>query len=160
MGAKLFLRACSYCFRISICTKINLWEYKTQCVPKAGDPATLDWAPALLKALKDGARNRKAVYAPGLDGGYYISKLGEILTNLNTSGAESLMSVYALVGDGANQTRFYSDTADVPVMEYRTCRIMFKGWSLSGPGDTALPESKFGEASTIPAPLGYLILKM
>lgn len=131
--------------------KINLWEYKNLCVPKAGDPATLDWAPALLKALKDGARNRKAVYAPGLDGGYYISKLGEILTNLNTSGAESLMSVYALVGDGANQTRFYSDTADVPVMEYRTCRIMFKGWSLSGPGDTAFAGVKFGEASTISA---------
>ncbi|MCB4709637.1 phage tail protein [Klebsiella quasipneumoniae] len=131
--------------------KINLWEYQHLCVPKAGDPTTLDWGPALLKALKDGARNRKVVYAPGLDGGYYISKLGEILTNLDTSGAESLMSVYALVGDGANQTRFYSDTADVPVMEFRTCRIMWKGWSLSGPGDTAYAGIKLGEASTISA---------
>ncbi|SLO27628.1 Uncharacterised protein [Klebsiella pneumoniae] len=131
--------------------KINLWEYKNLCVSKVGDPTTLDWGPALLKALKDGARNRKVVYAPGLDGGYYISKLGEILTNLDTSGAESLMSVYALVGDGANQTRFYSDTDDVPVMEFRTCRIMWKGWSLSGPGLNAYMGIKLGESTTISA---------
>lgn len=50
--------------------KINLWEYKHLCVPKEDDPATLDWAPALLKALKDGAKKRKAVYAPGMDEPY------------------------------------------------------------------------------------------
>ncbi|MFM4095337.1 hypothetical protein AB8S94_14425, partial [Klebsiella quasipneumoniae] len=103
--------------------KINLWEYKHLCVPKEDDPATLDWAPALLKALKDGAKKRKAVYAPGMDEPYYVSKINEILTNLDTSGVESRMSIYALVGDGANQTRFYSDTADDRVMEFRTCRI-------------------------------------
>ncbi|MDR4566926.1 hypothetical protein PAG72_13475 [Klebsiella pneumoniae] len=78
--------------------KINLWEYQHLCVPKVGDQTTLDWAPALLKALKDGAKNRKAVYAPGIENGYYVSKIDEILTNLDTSGAESRMSVYALVG--------------------------------------------------------------
>ena len=131
--------------------KINLWEYKDRCGTKIGDPSILDWAPALLAALKDGAIKRKVVYAPGLDEGYYVSKFSEILTNLNTSGAESRMSVFALVGDGANNTRFYTDTADVPVMEFRTCRVMFKGWSLSGPGDTAFAGVKFGEASTISA---------
>ncbi|HBS0594791.1 TPA: hypothetical protein MAA71_004204, partial [Klebsiella quasipneumoniae subsp. quasipneumoniae] len=131
--------------------KINLWEYKHLCVPKEDDPATLDWAPALLKALKDGAKKRKAVYAPGMDEPYYVSKINEILTNLDTSGAESRMSIYALVGDGANQTRFYSDTADDRVMEFRTCRIMWKGWSLSGPGLTAYMGIKLGESTTISA---------
>lgn len=131
--------------------KINLWEYKNLCVPKDDDPTTLDWAPALLKALKDGARNRKAVYAPGIDEGYYISKFDEILTNMDTSGEESRMSVYALVGDGPNNARFYSDTADVPVMEFRTCRVMFKDWSLSGPSDSAFAGVKLGDAATISA---------
>ncbi|HED3826993.1 TPA: hypothetical protein ACW71Q_000455 [Klebsiella variicola] len=131
--------------------KINLWEYQHLCVPKAGDPTTLDWAPALLKALKDGAKNRKAVYAPGIENGYYVSKIDEILTNLDTSGAESRMSVYALVGDGANQTRFISDVSDSRIMEFRTCRIMWKGWSLSGPGLNAYMGVKLGEVSTISA---------
>ncbi|WP_446918313.1 phage tail fiber domain-containing protein, partial [Klebsiella pneumoniae] len=131
--------------------KINLWEYKNLCVPKADDPTTLDWAPALLKALKDGAKKRKAVYAPGIENGYYVSKIDEILTNLDTSGAESRMSVYALVGDGANNTRFYSDEMTSPVMELSTCRLMWKGWSLSGPGITSTYGIKLGEATTISA---------
>ncbi|EOX2938897.1 hypothetical protein ACPFA1_003994, partial [Klebsiella pneumoniae] len=131
--------------------KINLWEYKHLCVPKVGDPATLDWAPALLKALKDGAKKRKAVYAPGMDDVYYISKLGEILTNLDTSGSESRMSVYALVGDGANHTRFYSDEMTSPVMELSLCRLLWKGWSLSGPGINSTYGIKLGEATTISA---------
>ena len=131
--------------------KINLWEYKNLCVPKADDPTTLDWAPALLKALKDGAKKRKAVYAPGKEDVYYISKLGEILTNLDTSGAESRMSVYALVGDGANNTRFYSDEMSSPVMELSLCRLMWKGWSLSGPGINSTYGIKLGEATTISA---------
>lgn len=131
--------------------KINLWEYKNLCVPKADDPTTLDWAPALLKALKDGAKKRKAVYAPGKEDVYYISKLGEILTNLDTSGTESRMSVYALVGDGANNTRFYSDEMSSPVMELSLCRLMWKGWSLSGPGINSTYGIKLGEATTISA---------
>lgn len=131
--------------------KINLWEYKHLCVPKEDDPATLDWAPALLKALKDGAKKRKAVYAPGMEDVYYISKLGEILTNLDTSGAESRMSVYALVGDGANHTRFYSDEMTSPVMELSLCRLLWKGWSLSGPGINSTYGIKLGEATTISA---------
>ncbi len=131
--------------------KINLWEYKNLCVPKADDPTTLDWAPALLKALKDGAKKRKAVYAPGMEDVYYISKLGEILTNLDTSGAESRMSVYALVGDGANHTRFYSDEMTSPVMELSLCRLLWKGWSLSGPGINSTYGIKLGEATTISA---------
>ena len=131
--------------------KINLWEYKHLCVPKEDDPATLDWAPALLKALKDGAKKRKAVYAPGKEDVYYISKLGEILTNLDTSGAESRMSVYALVGDGANHTRFYSDEMTSPVMELSLCRLLWKGWSLSGPGINSTYGIKLGEATTISA---------
>ncbi|MCQ0485697.1 hypothetical protein [Klebsiella pneumoniae] len=131
--------------------KINLWEYKNLCVPKADDPATLDWAPALLQALKDGARKRKAVYAPGMEDTYYISKFGEVLTNLDTSGAESRMSVYALVGDGANHTRFYSDELTSPVIELSLCRLMWKGWSLSGPGINSTYGIKLGEATTISA---------
>nr|DAL41233.1 MAG TPA_asm: tailspike protein [Caudoviricetes sp.] len=131
--------------------KINLWEYKHLCVPKENDPATLDWAPALLKALKDGAKKRKAVYAPGMENAYYISKFGEVLTNLDTSGAESRMSVYALVGDGANQTRFVSDEMTSPVMELSLCRLMWKGWSLSGPGITSTYGIKLGDATTISA---------
>ncbi|MFW8750486.1 MULTISPECIES: hypothetical protein [Klebsiella] len=131
--------------------KINLWEYQHLCVPKVGDPTTLDWAPALLKALKDGAKNRKAVYAPGIENGYYVSKIDEILTNLDTSGAESRMSVYALVGDGANNTRFYSDEMSSPVMELSLCRLMWKGWSLSGPGINSTYGIKLGEATTISA---------
>lgn len=131
--------------------KINLWEYKHLCVPKEDDPTTLDWAPALLKALKDGAKKRKAVYAPGKEDVYYISKLGEILTNLDTSGAESRMSVYALVGDGANHTRFYSDEMTSPVMELSLCRLLWKGWSLSGPGINSTYGIKLGEATTISA---------
>ncbi|WP_447334857.1 hypothetical protein [Klebsiella quasipneumoniae] len=131
--------------------KINLWEYKNLCVPKADDPATLDWAPALLQALKDGARKRKAVYAPGMEDTYYISKFDEILTNLDTSGSESRMSVYALVGDGANHTRFYSDEMTSPVMELSLCRLMWKGWSLSGPGIDSTYGIKLGEATSISA---------
>ncbi|MCB4713123.1 hypothetical protein LHK99_20760 [Klebsiella quasipneumoniae] len=131
--------------------KINLWEYQHLCVPKVGDQTTLDWAPALLKALKDGAKNRKAVYAPGIENGYYVSKIDEILTNLDTSGAESRMSVYALVGDGANNTRFYSDEMSSPVMELSLCRLMWKGWSLSGPGINSTYGIKLGEATTISA---------
>lgn len=131
--------------------KINLWEYKNLCTTKVGDPTTLDWAPALLAALKDGAQYRKAVYVPGMSDPYYISKFGEILTNLDTSGSESRMSVFALVGDGANNSRFISDTTDVPVMEFRTCRIMWKGWSLSGPGPTAYMGIKLGDSATISA---------
>ncbi|WP_181939214.1 hypothetical protein [Klebsiella variicola] len=131
--------------------KINLWEYKNLCVPKASDPTTLDWAPALLQALKDGARKRKAVYAPGMEDVYYISKFDEILTNLDTSGSESRMSVYALVGDGANHTRFYSDEMTSPVMELSLCRLMWKGWSLSGPGIDSTYGIKLGEATSISA---------
>lgn len=131
--------------------KINLWEYKHLCVPKVGDPSTLDWAPALLKALKDGAKNRKVVYAPGMETAYYISKFGEVLTNRDTSGAESRMSVYALVGDGANQTRFVSDEMTSPVMELSLCRLLWKGWSLSGPGINSTYGIKLGEATTISA---------
>ncbi|WP_207302576.1 hypothetical protein [Klebsiella quasipneumoniae] len=131
--------------------KINLWEYKNLCVPKASDPTTLDWAPALLQALKDGARKRKAVYAPGMEDVYYISKFDEILTNLDTSGSESRMSVYALVGDGANHTRFYSDEMTSPVMELSLCRLLWKGWSLSGPGINSTYGIKLGEATTISA---------
>lgn len=131
--------------------KINLWEYKNLCVPKASDPTTLDWAPALLQALKDGARKRKAVYAPGMEDVYYISKFDEILTNLDTSGSEPRMSVYALVGDGANHTRFYSDEMTSPVMELSLCRLMWKGWSLSGPGIDSTYGIKLGEATSISA---------
>ena len=76
---------------------------------------------------------------------------------MDTSGAESRMSVYALVGDGPNNTRFYSDTADVPVMELQTCRFMWKDWSLSGPSDSAFAGIKLGESTTISAVrLSYL----
>ncbi|MFW9138537.1 hypothetical protein ACOI6V_26675, partial [Klebsiella sp. C230] len=104
-----------------------------------------------LQALKDGARKRKAVYAPGMEDTYYISKFGEVLTNLDTSGAESRMSVYALVGDGANHTRFYSDELTSPVIELSLCRLMWKGWSLSGPGINSTYGIKLGEATTISA---------
>ncbi len=104
-----------------------------------------------MKALKDGAINRKAVYAPGLSTDYYVSKIDEILTNLDTSGAESRMSVYALIGDGANQTRFVSDISDTRIMEFRSCRVVWKGWSLSGPSLNAYMGIKLGESTTVSA---------
>lgn len=131
-------------------SRVNLWEFKDLCTLSSKGADGLDWAPALEAALIQCAKERKTLYVPGRNSNYYISKVSA-LSNQDPSGGASLMSVYSMVGDGANQTKFYSDTSNAPVLEFLSCRVMFKGWSLSGPGDTAYAGLKLGDVSTISA---------
>ncbi|MBM0922246.1 hypothetical protein JQN34_03095, partial [Klebsiella quasipneumoniae] len=143
--------------------KVNLWEYRHLAIDTVvNDVETINWTPALIQALVDGAKYKRQVYAPG--GRYYFQKMPEFV-NLDTSGTTTSMSMYSLVGDGHDKTIFWTDSLVGREMHFSTCRFYFDKFSvqrvLEGDDaayrDSAIPIMQFGRSTDISATrLGYM----
>lgn len=118
---------------------IQIYEYKHLCVQKSvNGEIVLDWAPALTQALIDGANNRRIIRVPG--GKYYLS-LMQRFTNLDTSGTNTEMSTYSLVGDGKDRTLFYTDSTESNFLNFYTCRVFLQDFTMYRINATLLVES-------------------
>ncbi|HIA8182705.1 TPA: phage tailspike protein [Escherichia coli] len=143
--------------------KINLWEYRHLALDTIVDGAeVVDWTPALIQALVDGAKYKRQVYAPG--GRYYFQKMPEFV-NLDSSGSTTNMSMYSLVGDGHDKTIFWTDSLVGKEMHFSTCRFYFDKFSvqrvLQGDDaayrDSKIPLMQLGRSTDISAArLGYM----
>ncbi|HHL3939574.1 TPA: phage tail protein [Klebsiella pneumoniae] len=143
--------------------KVNLWEYRHLALDTIVDGAeVVDWTPALIQALVDGAKYKRQVYAPG--GRYYFQKMPEFV-NLDSSGSTTNMSMYSLVGDGHDKTIFWTDSLVGVEMHFSTCRFYFDKFSvqrvLQGDDaayrDSAIPLMQLGRSTDISAArLGYM----
>ncbi|MGR5601505.1 phage tail protein [Klebsiella pneumoniae] len=143
--------------------KVNLWEYRHLAIDTiVNGVETINWTPALIQALVDGAKYKRQVYAPG--GRYYFQKMPEFV-NLDTSGTTTSMSMYSLVGDGHDKTIFWTDSLVGREMHFSTCRFYFDKFSvqrvLEGDDaayrDSAIPIMQFGRSTDISATrLGYM----
>lgn len=143
--------------------KINLWEYRHLALDTIVDGAeVVDWTPALIQALVDGAKYKRQVYAPG--GKYYFQKMPEFV-NLDSSGSTTNMSMYSLVGDGHDKTIFWTDSLVGKEMHFSTCRFYFDKFSvqrvLQGDDaayrDSKIPLMQLGRSTDISAArLGYM----
>lgn len=143
--------------------KINLWEYRHLALDTIVDGAeVVDWTPALIQALVDGAKYKRQVYAPG--GRYYFQKMPEFV-NLDSSGSTTNMSMYSLVGDGHDKTIFWTDSLVGAEMHFSTCRFYFDKFSvqrvLQGDDaayrDSTIPLMQLGRSTDISAArLGYM----
>ncbi|ELT6818764.1 phage tail protein, partial [Klebsiella pneumoniae] len=143
--------------------KVNLWEYRHLAIDTiVNDVETINWTPALIQALVDGAKYKRQVYAPG--GRYYFQKMPEFI-NLDTSGTTTSMSMYSLVGDGHDKTIFWTDSLVGREMHFSTCRFYFDKFSvqrvLQGDDaayrDSAIPIMQLGRSTDISAArLGYM----
>ncbi|WP_285301796.1 phage tail protein, partial [Klebsiella pneumoniae] len=143
--------------------KVNLWEYRHLAIDTiVNDVETINWTPALIQALVDGAKYKRQVYAPG--GRYYFQKMPEFV-NLDTSGTTTSMSMYSLVGDGHDKTIFWTDSLVGREMHFSTCRFYFDKFSvqrvLQGDDaayrDSAIPIMQLGRSTDISAArLGYM----
>lgn len=118
---------------------IELYEYTDLCVPVTiNGVVVLDWAAALTKALLDAATYRKTLHVPG--GQYYLSSL-QRFTNIDTSGTNTAMSVYSLVGDGFDNTIFWTDSTASNFLNFYTCRVFLKDWTFQRRNVTVLNPS-------------------
>ncbi|HHL4014870.1 TPA: phage tail protein, partial [Klebsiella pneumoniae] len=143
--------------------KVNLWEYRHLALDTIVDGAeVVDWTPALIQALVDGAKYKRQVYAPG--GRYYFQKMPEFV-NLDSSGSTTNMSMYSLVGDGHDKTIFWTDSLVGVEMHFSTCRFYFDKFSvqrvLQGDDaayrDSTIPLMQLGRRTDISAArLGYM----
>ncbi|HBV3929152.1 TPA: phage tail protein, partial [Klebsiella quasipneumoniae] len=143
--------------------KVNLWEYRHLALDTIVDGAeVVDWTPALIQALVDGAKYKRQVYAPG--GRYYFQKMPEFV-NLDSSGSTTNMSMYSLVGDGHDKTIFWTDSLVGVEMHFSTCRFYFDKFSvqrvLQGDDaayrDSTIPLMQLGRSTDISAArLGYM----
>ena len=143
--------------------KINLWEYRHLALDTIVDGAeVVDWTPAMIQALVDGAKYKRQVYAPG--GRYYFQKMPEFV-NLDSSGSTTNMSMYSLVGDGHDKTIFWTDSLVGKEMHFSTCRFYFDKFSvqrvLQGDDaayrDSKIPLMQLGRSTDISAArLGYM----
>lgn len=143
--------------------KVNLWEYRHLAIDTiVNGVETINWTPALIQALVDGAKYKRQVYAPG--GRYYFQKMPEFV-NLDTSGTTTSMSMYSLVGDGHDKTIFWTDSLVGREMHFSTCRFYFDKFSvqrvLQGDDaayrDSAIPIMQLGRSTDISAArLGYM----
>ena len=141
---------------------INLFEYANLTTIKTVSGVdVLNWSAALKQALIDGANYKRRVRAPA--GEYYIEKLDEF-TNLSGSSSLSQMSTFSLVGDGYDQTVFWTDSTSNAVLHFSTCKFYFKDFSMERRNvsvNTAGMESislmQLGRNNTISAArLGYM----
>lgn len=138
---------------------INLWEYENLTTLKVVNGVEVrNWTQALRQALIDGAFNKRRVEAPG--GEYYIEKLPEF-TNLSASSSLSSMSMYSIVGDGHDQTIFWTDSTTGSELHFSSCRFNFQDFSMERRGasvnDFNIPLMQLGRKDAISAArLGYM----
>ncbi|MFO5510268.1 phage tail protein [Klebsiella pneumoniae] len=139
--------------------KVSLWEYEEFTTRKTiSGVEVVNWTEAVRRALIDCATYRRQLLVPG--GEYYIEKLPEF-TNLSASSSLSSMSMYSIVGDGHDQTIFWTDGTSGRELHFSTCRFCFQDFSMERRGvsvnDFNIPLMQLGRSDTISAArLGYM----